>query len=55
MMKVIFKVLAFKSIEFINFKDGYFNSKTLTILNDENISDALNEANEQTLNKVAVW
>ena len=41
--------------EVFEFKNAYFNSKAFTILNREEIEDALDKAAEEINNKIAVW
>ena len=41
--------------EVFEYKDAYFNSKVFTILNREDIIDALDNAAEEINNKIAVW
>ena len=55
-IKVNFKKLNIEDGEqYYTFKDAYFNSNAITILNANEINGALNEATEQILNKVAEW
>ena len=41
--------------EVFEYKNAYFNSKAFTILNKEEIIDALDKAAEEINNKIAVW
>ena len=41
--------------EYFEFKNAYFNSKTFTITNSDEIIDALDRASEEIKNGVAVW
>ena len=41
--------------EVFEYKDAYFNSKALTILNEYQIIDALDKAAEEINNKIAFW
>ena len=41
--------------EYFEFKNAYFNSKTFTITNSDQIIDALDRASEEIKNGVAVW
>ena len=55
-VKVNFKKLSIEDGErYYTFKDAYFSSNAITILNINEISDAFNRAVEQILNKVAEW
>ena len=40
---------------YFEFKNAYFNSITFTIMNSDQIIDALDQASEEIKNKVAVW
>ena len=40
---------------YFEFKNAYFNSKAFTILNREEIIDALHRAAEEINNKIAIW
>ena len=44
-----------QSEEVFEYKNAYFNSKAFTILNSEEIIDALDKAAEAIDNKIAVW
>ena len=44
-----------QSEEVFEYKNAYFNSKAFTILNSEEIIDALDKAAEEINNKIAVW
>ena len=44
-----------QSEEVFEYKNAYFNSKAFTILNKEEILDALDKAAEEINNKIAVW
>ena len=53
-IKITFKKLSIEDGEqYFIFKDAYFNSNAIIILNTEEINGALDEATEQILNKVA--
>ena len=55
-LKITFKKLKIQDgEEYFMFKDAYFNSKTFTLLNIEEIKDALDRASKEISNKVAVW
>lgn len=55
-VKVNFEKLSIQDGEqYYTFKDAYFNSNAITILNANERNAALNEATEQILNKVAEW
>ena len=41
--------------QLLEYKDGYFNSKAFTILNSDEIIDALDKAAEEINNKIATW
>ena len=41
--------------EVFEFKNAYFNSKTFTMTNSDQIIDALDQASEEIKNKIAVW
>ena len=41
--------------EVFEFKDGYFNSKAFTILNSDDVIDALDKEAEEINNKIATW
>ena len=40
---------------YFEFKNAYFNSKTFTITNSDQVIDALDGASEEIKNRVAVW
>ena len=40
---------------FYEFKNAYFNSKTFTITNSDQILDELDQASEEILNRIAGW
>ena len=44
-----------QSEEVFEYKNAYFNSKAFTILNKEEIIDALDQAAEEITNNIAVW
>ena len=44
-----------QSEEVFEYKNAYFNSKAFTILNREEIIDALDKAAEEIINKIATW
>ena len=61
-LKITFKKYIFSSLtedgepeDLFEYKDAYFNSNSFTILNVDDIIDALDKAAEEILNKIAVW
>ena len=41
--------------DLLTFRDPYFNSSTFTIMNSDEIEEALERAAEEILNKIAIW
>ena len=41
--------------DLLTFREPYFNSQTFTIINSEEIEEALERAAEEILNKIAIW
>ena len=41
--------------DLLTFREPYFNSSTFTIMNSDEIDEALERAAEEILNKIAIW